>query len=138
MIIFSDKFKLMALHLGVWVPDIAWDIVWISSGYRLGTVYYIWRICIFDEIRKISVWKSQNLNENIPIAANNRKQTEFMPQNLFYASQIPKARLSAILTCIVIIFPLDVILFVRCLLLFFFAFLYHCTALRCHTFVGHW
>ena len=29
----------------------------------------------------------------------NRKQTEFMPRNLFYASQIPKARISAILTC---------------------------------------
>ena len=34
---------------------------------------------------------------------------------------------------IVIIFHLDVILFVRCLLLFFFASLYQCTALRCHT-----
>ena len=34
---------------------------------------------------------------------------------------------------IVIIFHLDVILFVRCLLLFFFASLYQCTAFRCHT-----
>ena len=35
---------------------------------------------------------------------------------------------------ILIIFHLGVILFVRCLLLFFFASLYHCTALQCHTF----
>ena len=33
---------------------------------------------------------------------------------------------------ILIIFHLDVILFIRCILLFFFASLYHCTALRCH------